>query len=663
MGRLTITVALLLVVSPHLAPTSALSAGAHFDSTISLEGTSSSSSSSKKSANSHQLDLTSTDSLAPLIETGYLESLDSANQPDELGAHQAQPIDEISDNSLASLKSTLKKSRKQAENQIKLADWWSRLNTKGAASKPQASDDIKPPRGRGIRPAAPSFYKEQPLSQNPILTARNQLLAIREKHRLLMTRSVSQLMQLDQKLIDSYKQCLRRKMPLYAGMLYRTRDFVVRMANEVKHERQVLEALAGQAQRVLRQKMANRTLIKDYNRLASIPTWLHDDAAADYSDDVKRKRRVTKDLALPATVIARAVSLSTAGVTAASLIASQQRQQTTVKRDSSRLPFDETHNQQQWPAAISGEPQTLVSLSKVTGDADKMVRANSASASASTSTSTLATRSQQRVGTKNLLVSEKNSLLARREAPTYAAESNPGPERDVKTHSQHQDLFGHGLLDGHSSTQADPTESTTASTTSTTTRRAKQRTYTVHINEVNLKRELVKTQALIDRINTSSTELMGVVDDIFFLFKLTSGDYSLKKGLSTSGKTSKHDKMHGGQMLAGIANSDTDQKKAKRLLKSPFKVFFERYGKLTNQSPESLMTVGNPTTPSDAALSKSSSRPSIQNENSWTLFNLADINTNSLPEPKPLFDPANVSTYTEPADLELGFDAPTILET
>lgn len=107
-------------------------------------------------------------------------------------------------------------------------------------------------------------HRVQQNSWNTIQTVRNQFYALKLKHQLLVKDSIRQLQQLDQKLIYTYKLCFKRNMPLYAGMLYRTRDFVAKMAREVERERSNLESLGRKVLSSWQLLMTNKTLLKEY---------------------------------------------------------------------------------------------------------------------------------------------------------------------------------------------------------------------------------------------------------------------------------------------------------------------------------------------------------------------------------------------------------------
>lgn len=417
----------------------------------------------------------------------------------------------------------------------------------------------KPNEGSEIIPR--SVYKEQPMNQNAILTLKNQLAAIRGKHKQLATTSVGQLQQLDNKLIESYKLCFKKKMPLYAGMLYRTRDFVVRMAKDVKHESKVLEAMTKQVQNVLRQRMTNRTLIKEYNQL-----------------------------------IAKSIEFNP--------LQQQQQQEHTI----TSFERVQIQNDQQSIKVIStnkigsGSIKVKKESSFEQSDLPQYVQDNTLSQTSEVSQ----IGKQIRIGTKGPLVASKSPST-----------NQTGEKHNVSEHD---------------------TKNLTA------TKKPKLK-YTVSVNEVNLKKELNKIQALIDRVNGSTNEISAVVDDIVRLFKLTSE----KKSFSFSSKTNKIDKIHTAHSddLNGSQQNDITvtttttsshqqmaQKRNRKMLKSPIRVFLEKYGKLTMGNLE------------------------IPNNNSTvTLSNSENLTSMMMRQPdfKPLFESTNLN-YSESLDVDTGFD-------
>lgn len=512
----------------------------------------------------------STGSISELIDDNYLAAAD----PDahEVSSPPEVSVTKVDDFSVAEIGSILAakahnaapKSKRQAYSFSEASDWWTKLSSKNFnAGKTSKSDTKNSPAEKPRSPSkgasnAPkktisqndlasdgtrTVYKEQPLSQNAILTIRNQLKAIRGKHKVLVTRSVRQLQQLDTKLIDSYKLCLKKKMPLYAGMLYRTRDFVVRMAKEVKHEREVLEAMTRQVQNVLRQKMTNRTLVRDYNRIVSTST------EASLLNDTSRVNQVK-------IVTTRITTTRTKKESPSQVEDSTQQVDSTVTEQST----DSTYV----PPTTTGKKNWYGGKQKPSG--------------------------QHHKGSSNFTTD---------------------PPSGTKSKQQTRD-------------RVEPAK------------KFKPIKYTVSVNEVNLKKELNKIQALIDRINGSSHELTAVVDDIVHLFKLSNYDFTYRKGSSLTGKMSKIDKMYYSQ-LTEESGGTAEQKRMRKMLRSPIRVFFEKYGKQPGGHPDSV----------------------VLNSNSTSVTNNSE--TPNLPEMKPLFD-ASSTVYTEPTDQELGFDVASNVE-
>lgn len=385
------------------------------------------------------------------------------------------------------------------------ADWWTKLSHNSKTSS--KSDDKKlatktkktTPKKTSLTPKSKSttnnVYKEQPLSQNAILTIKNQLAAIRSKHRVLVTRSIYQLYQLDNKLIDSYKLCLKKKMPLYAGMLYRTRDFVIRMGKEVNHERKVLEAMTKQVQSVLKQKMSNRTLVREYNQLVATST-------------EKPERYTESRQTLQISSIDQNLK-----IVSTKLVAER------VKKDS---PAHRTDTKQADREQSEISQVDLIST-------------------------TLPSTGSRGVYASEKLVhfSKESSSISFHKSITNDLETH-GESKKVKCQDELSQL-----------------------------KKPKSTRYTVHINEVNLKKELNKAQALINRINGSSYELNSVVDDIVFLYKLN--DVANRKG-SKSG--TKSDKTNPQQIMDSMGSA-SDLKRARKMLKSPSRILLEKYGKMS----------------------------------------------------------------------------------
>lgn len=507
----------------------------------------------------------STGSISELVDDNYLAAADLDGH--EVSSAPEVSVTKVDDFSVAEIGSILAskahyaapKSKRQAYSFSEASDWWTKLSSKNFNTGKTSKSDTK--NSSAEKPRSPSkggsnsskktssqndpasdgprtLYKEQPLSQNAILTIRNQLKAIRGKHKVLVTRSVRQLQQLDTKLIDSYKLCLKKKMPLYAGMLYRTRDFVVRMAREVKHEREVLDAMTRQVQNVLRQKMANRTLVRDYKRIAATST-----EASLLNDDASRVNQV---------------KIVTTKITT-----------TRTKKDSSTQVEDST---QQVDSTVTEQSTDSTYVPPTTA------------------------------GKKNW----------------YGGKQKPS--------GQHHKGSANSTTDSPSGSKSRPLTREKVEPA----KKSKPIKYTVSVNEVNLKKELNKIQALIDRINGSSYELTAVADDIVHLFKLSNYDFAYKKGSSLTGKMNKIDKMYYSQ-LTEESGGTAEQKRMRKMLRSPMRVFFERYGKQPGGHPDSVLL----------------------NSNSTSVTNNGE--TPNLPEMKPLFD-ATSTVYTEPTDQELGFD-------
>lgn len=146
-------------------------------------------------------------------------------------------------------------------------DWWNKLgstNSYKGMDKTISNNKNKPNRVKVYRPPV---YVEQPSNQNAIMTARENLNAIKRQHRLLVTRGVDELVRLDSKLVEGFKICMSNDMPLYGSMLYRTRDYVTKLGRDIKQQRLVLESWAKKAQITLKDTMKNKTMVKNYNKM------------------------------------------------------------------------------------------------------------------------------------------------------------------------------------------------------------------------------------------------------------------------------------------------------------------------------------------------------------------------------------------------------------
>lgn len=398
-------------------------------------------------------------------------------------------------------------------------------------------------------------YKYQPANQNAIVTIRYQLKSIRERHKLLVTRSVRQLHTLDLKLIDAYKSLLKRKQPLYAGMLYRTREFLNRMARDVKHERNVLEAMASRVHSVLRQRMTNRTLVKEYNQIVAKER----DASSSPLKNILVPIKLSDDLP-QANKTSRGQSTTT---------------------PSAPTTYDESPN-------IMKEVEDL--LEPITLDPLSL-------------------------------------LFSTTKGPRVNKRRNAATSKALQPNS------------------------TDAS--STTTKRPYKPVirFVSKINEIALKNELTKSQDLIVRIDRSSRELSDTVDDIMYLFKITTLDRKTPFG-------NKYLKQHQQTQLIQqelnnvqeIMLNSNDPKRAlhKKNLKSPIRNFIEKYGKLTMANLDAAIR-------SSANLTANSPTASYSPEATSTTTAFAEPPTPSLPDIKPIFDPSALA-YVEPVDVDTGFD-------
>lgn len=433
-------------------------------------------------------------------------------------------------------------------------------SSKGAASGSSFDDQVTSKHR--------SVYKEQPLNQNAILTIKNQLSAIKGKHKMLVTSSMQQLQHLDNRLIESYRLCLKRKMPLYAGMLYRTRDFVSRMAKEAIHERKVLEAMTRQVHNVLRQKMTNRTLVREYSKLVQL-------GPAASTGDVKTSSQHQPSIAQHS-VNLRDPQADMQSVKSYSQDANETESLNNGLFDSTQRKAD-IHPSNQ---VSKGDPTVADNELNST----PMERRGKATIWFS--------------GTKTLPKEEK-------QFQKVTSRSDAADTRETITHDTDQEL-------------------------ERVVPKVKQSKYTVSVNEVNLRRELTKIQSLIDRINSSTYEISSVVDDIIHLFRLgnSNEDFPSRRGKPDNKFLLSH-YMDGRTGSTNMYSASTDPKQVMKTLRSPIKVFLEKYGKLANLR-------------------------STSNEFNGTSIN-SDFTTMNSMDIKPLFEPSSL-VYSELKDPDIGFD-------
>lgn len=105
--------------------------------------------------------------------------------------------------------------------------------------------------------------KQQTNQQKSLATVNNlnyQWTSIKQKQRTLATVSMQELKVLDAKLIKTYRQCQKRRLYFFGGMLYRTRDFVVRLYKDAKSERKFLETIAKQVDTTMKQLMTDNNI-------------------------------------------------------------------------------------------------------------------------------------------------------------------------------------------------------------------------------------------------------------------------------------------------------------------------------------------------------------------------------------------------------------------
>lgn len=557
------------------------------------------------------------------ITFGTMEGVGKERPP------QIKPIDEASAAFLDSLGPKSSKNRRRpAEYQVKTADWWTSINQVKAAPiaaqqqpQQQQSERQEPIQVKRVnvakgRPATKTstfsqtsnrsvqpkgfVYKEQPLKQNEIITLKYQLNAIRNMQKSLVTKPMNQLQKLDNRLVESYKLCLKKKMPLYAGMLYRTRDFAVRMAKEVQQERRILDGMAKQVQLVLRERMTNKTLVKEFNKIMANPLEANVDV-----------RIIATILSLSKNVIPRVKK---------NVTTHQLQQQHSTKTQAINLSNDGQHD--------------------VTTQRTQVVAA-------------AATAHEMETRLINGGQSGKSSNSASKRLVGKALVASKGYGAGTATKSTGEDAY--------------EDDNETVPVKKATTKQVVR--YTVNVNEVNLKKELTKTQHLIDRINVSCHDLTGVIDDIIYLFKLTNSNDTQSR--NKGGKPNKMDKF-----LNQIASSGSfnfgggfsgnlmDNKQAKKLLRSPIRVLFERFGRLTMANESAPQTQPSTSTSPQPPLAINSAAVMMASPAGGNLSlsstPVAQTTTTASPPPpvadfRPLFEPSSL-VYVEPRDPDLGFE-------
>lgn len=333
-----------------------------------------------------------------------------------------------------------------AQQSASSTDWWNNLGSTGSKptlqSKPTKRTKNKPV----IKRMRPPLYVEQPVNQNPIQTAKLQLIAIRRQHKMLTTRSIEQLVRLEQKLIDGSKICMRRNMPLYGGMLYRTRSYVIKLGRDVKQQRLILESWAQRAQNVIKQNIKNNTLVKEYNRMQRQLAQNHD---------------TKPDVAMYKTSLDDLMSL---------------KQTTTTKSASSSFPIKNSPKNQ-----FDQDPNYYSSYD---------FKGRLLDSTQTPITTTLAL----------------NSIVK------SASQKDSNHNQHTKSAALRSISKYHPLRSPRLFNDEEPEIEWVY--------QAPKLRYSVSVNEINLRKELEKSQELIDKIDRAFRELSDVVDDILFLCKI-----------------------------------------------------------------------------------------------------------------------------------------------
>lgn len=442
--------------------------------------------------------------------------------------------------------------RDTAKKGGRLIDWWGIYESKSDRSRGMKSPPVARPHRKQATPSVgtKNNCKAQLPNQNPILTARNQLMAIRAKHILLVKKSVSQLVQLDERLIESHKLCLKHKHPLFGGMLIGTRHHLIQLAKDVRRERVGLEAMAKGIQTDLKERMlTNKTLLEEYRSLARTSSKLKTDPEKQqrlHLESLETKQLRAKlgqrqlgpeDLLQPE-----------ADENKVAVVGMRQKQQMQLDELQGKRAVDD------WP--------------RLTHDK-------------------LGKRRQSRLDASRLLpvISNQSSRLL-----SFV---------ELNSRECNQRLSG-------------------------------QRS--VHVSEAKLEKQLGKTQALIDRIGSSVSDIHGIIDDMLVALRI------IKPKQSQASSKYRSNRLYEG-------------KQARKTLKSPVKNFKEKHGSpVFFTSEHNSVGAGVENRPTTEMESRARLTAPLQ-----AVAAAGSIDAGTSASVEPLFDSSSL-VYHDTIDPDLGFD-------
>ena len=163
---------------------------------------------------------------------------------------------------------------------------------------------------------------------------------------------------------------------------------------------------------------------------------------------------------------------------------------------------------------------------------------------------------------------------------------------------------------------------------------------------MNLRKQLARAQALVDRINGSYYELMSVIDDITYLFKLGATAPKARPGKF------RFEQHPVGQMLMAAGPDSNElatsmvqaerQRRLRKMFKSPIAVFLDKYGVPPTGNFENVYTA--PTLgPSNSDGSAGSMRLVSSGPSFGPATAVPSFSADTLAEMKPLFSSADLS--------------------
>lgn len=108
-------------------------------------------------------------------------------------------------------------------------------------------------------------------SNSPSLIYRykNQINLMKTHKKALATKSVKELENLDKRLLDSTKLTKQKQLPWLSGLLYSSRNYVLRMGREIKAQKTSLDRLIKESESFVQENLKNSTLAKEYRKYSS----------------------------------------------------------------------------------------------------------------------------------------------------------------------------------------------------------------------------------------------------------------------------------------------------------------------------------------------------------------------------------------------------------